>query len=415
MALRICFVTPEYALCPPFGGIATYTRDAAQWLAAHGHDVHVIVVARRDDRKTLDDGGVQLHQVSPVRIRPRRLLTYASRIPGLGVLREAYCGWDLLENSVGAWRVVRGLHSASPFDVIEVADSYGLGSWGLMGASRWPPILVRSHGYLDLSLQHANWCGARFQLALERLSVRRADFVLAVSVERVEHYQSVFGVEPSRIGSLPHGVDYSAWNQPSSRASRDKGCVSILYLGRIELRKGCDTLLDALRMVHDVEPRARVVFLGNVARDMEARHDGFMQEAASWAEHVHAVPQDEVRHYLHQADMIVLPSRFETLPRVLIEALAVGTPQVATPVNGIPEIVDDGLTGLLVPVDDARALSDAILELSASPWLRDRMSQESRRRARRLFDINDVMARQVAVYRALVEGRSPLCGLVSDR
>ena len=90
--MRICFVSPEYALHPPFGGIATYTRDAARWLAARGHDVHVVLVSRAGPLGTEDDAGVLVHSVPSQRIRPRRLLSFAGRLPALSLLREAHAG-----------------------------------------------------------------------------------------------------------------------------------------------------------------------------------------------------------------------------------------------------------------------------------------------------------------------------------
>ena len=169
--LRLCFISPEYALHPPFGGIATYTRDTARWLVANGHQVHVVLVSRTCPPGTEDDNGVKVHLVPPQRIRPRRILRYAAQVPGLRSLYEAYAGWNLLEDSLGAWRAIRGLSPrAGPFDVIEAADTFGLGFWGPANRFRRTPILIRSHGYADPSLLGRNWPGMQFQLALERFS-----------------------------------------------------------------------------------------------------------------------------------------------------------------------------------------------------------------------------------------------------
>lgn len=409
--LRLCFLTPEYALRPPFGGIATYTRDAARWLASAGHEVHIVLPSRLEPAHTEGDEGVRVHFVPATRIRIRRLLNYASRVPGLSALREAYCGWGLIEGSLGTWRTIRELSKSRPFDLIEVADSYGLGFWGTANRFRGVPILIRSHGYIDLTLRHVDWCGARLQFALERFSVRRANFVLAASQERVAHYRSTFGVAPSKIAALPYGIAVDRRRGCFGLRPGNQDSPSILYLGRVERRKGCDVLLEALRIVKEKEPRARVTFVGQVAADMEGLFWAFTQESNTWVRYVPAVPQGETAAYLRQSDMLVLPSRFETLPRVLIEALAAGVPQVATPVNGIPEIVEDGVTGLLVELDNPAALAEAILQLCNSPGLRAEMGRRSRRRALERFEISAVMAKQVRVYRALTEGRSPLLAL----
>lgn len=406
--MHISFVTPEYALKPPFGGIATYTRDAARWLVDHGHTVHVVMVSRKELPSTIDDGGVQVHTVLPRRIKPRRLLRYFALVPGLDSLREAYAGWDLLENSLGAWRALSSLSRGCKMDLVEVADFHGLGFWLAASPMRRTPLLVRSHGYANKAIPGWDWPGIDFQLALERFTVRRADFVLTMSVERVANYCAMFDVAPSQIGPWPIMVDMQKYRARNSDQSGAAGHPKVLYLGRVERRKGCDLLIKALHQVHQAAPDMRVTFVGAVADDMKSEFDAFLCEAGGWVTHVGPVPQDDVVSYLNQSDMIVLPSRFETLPRVLVEALATGVPQIAARANGIPEIVEDGVTGLLVDPLTPEALADAIRRLCVSPELRMEMAQKSRARACRKFDINRVMPVQLEVYRALHEGRPPL-------
>jgi glycosyltransferase involved in cell wall biosynthesis len=349
-----------------------------------------------------------VHSVPTQRIKPRRLLNYAARVSGLSFLRDAYAGWNRLEDSVGTWRAVSELSRRESFDVVEVADFSALGFWGTLRPRRPTPILVRSHGYQKLDLPGWNQDGARFQLALERYSVRHADFVLAASIERVSHYQAIFDVEPLKVGALPYGISMPGPPSFDAPVGQDAKVVTVLYIGRVELRKGCDVLFEALGIAHGRRPSIRAVFIGPIAEDMMHAFAAFLEETASWTQYQGTVPQEQITACLREGDMIVLPSRFETLPRVLIEALAAGVPQVATPVNGIPEIVDDGVTGILVEPDNPEALAAAIERLSASPELRSMMAQRSRARAFEKFDIEKVMPRQVEVYRALVEGRSPL-------
>jgi glycogen synthase len=406
-ALRICFVTPEYALHPPYGGIATYTRQAARWLAAHGHEVHVILVSRVGPHGTEDDAGVIVNTVPTRRIRPRRLLAYAGSVPGLAFLREAYAGWNLLEDTLGAWKAVDRLSRPRPFDVIEVADFSGLGFWGTFRPGCRAPILVRSHGYVNLALRSSNWAGARFQLALERYSVRHADFVLAVSAERVQHYRAAFGVDSAKIGALVSGISIADEPEAEARTDQPNTGVTILYIGRVELRKGCDILFEALKSVHQQHPWVRAVFVGPIADNMQRSFADFLNETTPWVRYQGVVPQQQVVDYLRQGDMIVLPSRFESLPRVLIEALAAGVPQIASSANGIPEIVEDGVTGFIVDPITPEGFAEAILRLSSSANLRALMSQRSRDRALAKFEINTVMEKQVLVYRALAAAESP--------
>ena len=87
-----------------------------------------------------------------------------------------------------------------------------------------------------------------------------------------------------------------------------------------------------------------------------------------------AQPREQVLRVLRAADVAVLSSRWENFPHVLVEALAVGTPVVATAVGGVPEIVEDGVNGLLVPAEDPEALAAALRRVLEEPGLRDRLA-----------------------------------------
>lgn len=411
--MRICFLTSEYALEPPFGGIATYTRDAAQWLSNHGHRVHVVLPSRTDPYNTTDDQGVQFHRVPPGRIRPRRLLRIASRAPGLAFLYEAYAAWDLVENSRGAWRATRSIDQDESLDLIEVADYSGLGFWGLVRARRPAPILVRGHGILTLALpeQRAH-LGAAFQHALERFTARHADFVLTNSRYMAETYREVFGVPGSQVGvhSLPfsdpphRAIEYDV-RQATGWAEDDP---IVLFVGRLEKRKGIDILLKALIEAHRQAPALKAVLLGELTDCPRSLYEEFMARAGDWVYHPGAVDSSVVRSIMLQSNLLVLPSRSEPLGRVLIEAELTGLPVVGTRVGGIPEALVAGRTGLLVDPEDVDGVSEAIICLLQRPELRAEMGREALRWASEQFDVSSVMSKQVEVYRALQEGRSPL-------
>jgi len=223
---------------------------------------HVVLVSRAGPHGVEEDTGVMIHSVphsasdragcSPTQPTFRACPFSRRRMPA----------GNRLEDSVGAWNAVSRLARQGLFDVVEAADFSGLGFWGTLRLRRPAPILIRSHGYLNRELQGWDSAGARFQLALEAISVRHADFVLAVSAERVTGYQALFGVKPSRIGHLPLGLSISEAPRPSSPVDQGEKAVTILYIGRVELRKGCDVLFEALRS-----------FINNILRSVQALSD----------------------------------------------------------------------------------------------------------------------------------------------
>ncbi|MCH8282581.1 MAG: glycosyltransferase, partial [Chloroflexi bacterium] len=114
---------------------------------------------------------------------------------------------------------------------------------------------------------------------------------------------------------------------------------------------------------------------------------------------------EDVPTLMRAIDLFVLPSHREGMPRSIIEAMASGKPVVATNIRGCREEVVHDLTGLLVPVSDSKALSEAMVRILSVPELACRMGCEGRRRAEAMFDERDVLDRQVQVYHQLVKER----------
>jgi glycosyltransferase involved in cell wall biosynthesis len=122
------------------------------------------------------------------------------------------------------------------------------------------------------------------------------------------------------------------------------------------------------------------------------------------ADRVHlAGHQQDVRPWLAALDVLVLSSDWEGMPNALLEAMAAGLPIVATAVGGVPEVVVDGATGLLVPPGDPSALAEAITRLLRDPDLRRTMGQAGRARVERRFSINETVRLTEELYATLLE------------
>lgn len=153
-----------------------------------------------------------------------------------------------------------------------------------------------------------------------------------------------------------------------------------LFAAVLEPDKAPEVLLDAWAAVTVRMPQARLVVAGRGPMEpaLRARAGSLgLDGAVEFAGHL---PRDVLRRRMDAATCLVLPSRSEGLPRVVIEALARGRPVVGTAAGGIPELVQDGITGRLVPVDDASALAAALLDVLTHPERAAAMGAEGRRR-----------------------------------
>jgi colanic acid/amylovoran biosynthesis glycosyltransferase len=187
------------------------------------------------------------------------------------------------------------------------------------------------------------------------------------------------------------GVDTSAIS-PVDRSGRD-GPFEILCIGSLTAVKGQAHLLRACRLLVDrgCEIRCRFIGVGPNLAPLErlARDLGI----DALVEFEGARPRPKVVEALHRADVLVAPSvrtkagRREGIPVVLMEAMSAGLPVVASRISGIPELVLDGVNGLLVPPGRAEPLADALVALTSDPGLRDRLGQAGRQTVVRDFDV----------------------------
>ena len=201
----------------------------------------------------------------------------------------------------------------------------------------------------------------------------------------------------------PARVVYNRIADPGGPAGQDYDGLRplrLLMLGRISRIKGQDVLVEALRLLPDAV-RARVVLriVGSAFED-RAREDALATAiaAAGLAGQVTLLPfaADPEAHF-RWADVVAVPSRLpESLGRVAIEAMAHGKPPIVSDIGGLPEVVEDGVTGWLVPPDDARALSDSLARIVDQPNAWRAFPAAARRRYEALFG-------GAAVDRAMVE------------
>jgi glycosyltransferase involved in cell wall biosynthesis len=168
-------------------------------------------------------------------------------------------------------------------------------------------------------------------------------------------------------------------------------------------------LLDALARLDAAAARAlRVWFIGGETGSLEhARWIRAEVERRGLGSVVRfEAPTLEIAAVMRRLDAIVLPSRFEGFPNILLEAMASGLPSIATAVGNVPEMIEEGVTGFLVPPNDASALAAAIARLCGCPReVRREMGRRARRVVEERYRIEEVAARHLALYERLAVAR----------
>jgi D-inositol-3-phosphate glycosyltransferase len=356
------------------GGMNVYVREVARELGRMG--VEIDVFTRSQD--------ASIARVVPLGERARVIhLPAGSEAP---MPRERVAAHlDEFTQGVEAWRLTRALD----YDLID-AHYWLSGVVGLDLRARWSvPMLQRFHTLGRLKNRVARLAGERepeSRIREESRIVGAADRLVAANeVERAQLVRE-FGADPRRVASIPCGVDTDLFRPGASAEARaalglDAGPL-LLYVGRIAPIKGLTTLLDAVARLAARLPGLRLLVVGGEADEPVDGHEIRLRrriDALGLGEAVRFVgaqPQHALRDFYVAADALVLPSYYESFGMVALEAMACGTPVIASRVGGLTTTVRDGVTGFLVPEGDVAALAERLEHLLGDADLRWRVGRE---------------------------------------
>ena len=239
----------------------------------------------------------------------------------------------------------------------------------------------------------------------DRVLVGLSDRIVSVSraaAERSPAVRAFAGTRVVRTG-LP---DIPFLTRAEARAALDLPPQPFVcgVVGRVEEDKGRDEALAALFAVRRVAPSALLVFLGPVDGDSRWAHTAALRAAAAGAAGAVrlAGSRPDAPRLLRAFDLVLHPSRHEALPRAVIEAMLAGVPVVASAVGGIPEIVEPGVSGLLVPPGHADALGRAAARIASDPELGRRLAEAGAWRARDQFGVDRMIEGITGVYDELL-------------
>lgn len=292
------------------------------------------------------------------------------------------------------------------------------------------PLVLTTHSLEPHRPWKAEQLGTAYNAStwVERTAYQNADGVIAVSKAMERDVADLYGVAPDRIRVIHNGIDLDEYRPTPSpetltRLGIDPDTPYVLFVGRITRQKGIVHLVNAIR--HFTTGVQIVLCAGapdtpEIAAEMTAAVEAARAATTNritWISEMLPKPA-AIAVYTHAA-VFVCPSVYEPFGIINLEAMACHTPVVASAVGGIPEVVDDGNTGLLVPITPrsatdveprdperfARDLAAAVNTLLADPDRRERMAAEARVRVEREFSWQSVARRTLDYYGELVESR----------
>lgn len=226
------------------------------------------------------------------------------------------------------------------------------------------------------------WLKAPLQIVLGRLTAFVADLVLTPSAATAGEVRRDYGA--TAVAVLPNvtgGLDVEA----APRAEEAAAPGYLLFVGRLRIRKGVEVLLEALGDLRERHPGARLLIAGDGEHRAALERRAAELALGPAAVFLGRCDAPRVRGLLGGAAALVVPSTYEGMPLVVLEAMEAGVPVVASRVSGIPEVVADGVTGWLVPPEDPEALAAALARVLDDPDEATRRGEAGRRRVDERF------------------------------
>lgn len=388
--LRLAFVT---ALYPPrpCGGVAVFIYNLAIELAKLGHEITVITQADNGCGHTVDfENSVWVHRLPQddsvdIELPPN--------MPDMPEGPKKNAGKILAElNRVNKYR---------QFDYV-IGTIWDLDMAAIIASQKYPTAMYLVTNYKLMEESKAEWkSNEEFyhnhvlkMIEAEGWALRHVSHVLsstnAIAQDTEKAYQLHFN--PEKLSIIPFGVS-EACTTISPSEQNDSNKVNLLYVGRFEHRKGIDLLLEILPELMEEFPQLEIVCVGDKtlpSKDGKTYEEIFLEKHGGkpWLSRINFpgyINDGELECLYANCDIFVAPSRYESFGLIYIEAMRFGKPCIGTTAGGIPEVIDDQKTGLLVPPDNAQALKAAIEKLLIDEDLRHKFGELGRERFQEKF------------------------------
>jgi glycosyltransferase involved in cell wall biosynthesis len=377
-------------LSAPGGGLDTNVRVLAPALVRAGHRVSILYIHFPGETIPNAADGIEGCRVYHAAVGDwhyyaRRATFGRSSLP---LVVRAF------EHARTLGRMVTDIYQREGLDLVELPEVITTPKW-----MNDIPYVMRLHSSAWMCRQmygEASLLSDSIEARLEGYTLRRAIGISSPSEFVADYIRPMCNLGKQPIEIIPYPIDTAQFAPNTERAKPPL----ILFVGRVEKRKGADVLMRAIPLVRAKHPDCKFAFAGRVSDDLQEQ----VATMPACVQFLGVQPREELVQWYQRASVFVAPSLWDNSPNTVYEAMACGAPVVASRVGGIPELVDDGTTGLLVPPDDAKALADAILALLDDPARRAQMGQRAREKAVVEYGVEKVAARTLEFYGRVLAG-----------
>lgn len=393
--MKVCLVTSEYPREGVLsGGPGVHFENLAQGLVELGHEVHVVTLTKEASRKSML-GAVHLHEIHSM--------------PPFGIGKWDLCDKLPLREIYRMWTVACYLSKICKefsIDVIETTNFHSLCLFFAYFKNR-PKLVTRvsttmQGGVKDRLKKFSK--KQRLVFWFEKLAVQKSDHLITHTIAHRDLVTPELQLSADDFKMIPHGIKIECEN-PTILEGKPNEVVQVLYVGRLEKRKGTDVLLEAIPRVVEKHPQVKFTLVGRDTSDKKWEREFFEKNGATMKESVvfaGPVSDEELLENYEKCHVYVAPARYESFGLTYVEAMSYGKPVIGCRAGGVPEVIADNVTGFLCEPNNAEDLCEKLLRLVSDGELRKKMGIAARERVMELFTHTKMAAKSVRYYQSVI-------------
>lgn len=379
--MNILFICHEFPPARIVGGIGIFVKNISKALVQTGHSVTVIGLYRQEISSDEIVEGV--------------------RVVRIAALKKLGMGWLFQRQALNTR--IKQLHSQHPFDLIETSD-FDAGFW-LLSKLRIPYVVRLNGGevyFRSLLNEPLRW---QYRVS-EGSSLKKADAIASVSEYTWKQSKALFNLREQTVTILPNPVDTSYF---TPGGTSQPGCI--VYSGTFIRKKGVLELFKSLAVVFDAVPDAHLICVGADSRDATTNSASTQALAMSLIDKkyhgriqfIGRVEHSKVLEFIQHSQVCVYPSYLEAFPNAWIEAMACGKAVIGSTTGSGPEVIQDGITGLLCHPTDHPGLSERIIKVITDARLREQLGKNARQHVVENLDINVITKLNLQWYKNVID------------
>lgn len=386
--MNVCLVYKNYLSNNTGDGIRTYILNLTEGLVNLGHNVHVITSGNNSINK------------------PNNIIVHELKYPS-SIFTNIFP--ESIIHSYNVAIKLNDLINDKQIDIVEFPNWLAEGFYFSSFCNKKIPIITRLHTthFQSCSTENRRFkLRDRFMCNIEKTALQKSNLLTSSTHYHKSFVSKIYKLDSNKITVVPLGINLYFNNLTTSDIKREN-YFNILFVGRLQKRKGIYTVLNVIPEILNKFDNVRFIIVGLDCNN--SVRNTFLQQCKSNPDIIHRVQfpghvsDQELERYYRDCDIFLAPSLYESFGLVYLEAMKYGKAVIGCKSGGVPEVVTDGKTGILIAPDSSKELASAITILISNARLRLEMGRNGLENFKNKFSVGKMTSETINTYKYAIE------------